>query len=73
MYPIGMPESFTEVIDMFGGPAAFARAVDMPITAAKQANLRNSINARWFSATAKAAKAAGLPVDERLLSRLAAR
>lgn len=66
-----MPHSFAEVIGLFGGPAAFSRETAMPLTAAKQAHLRDSLNARWFSATARAAERKGLPVDERILARIA--
>lgn len=68
-----MPQSFSEVIDLFGGPAAYARATEMPVASAKAAKIRNSIGSRWFSVTAKAAKELDLPVDEKVLSELAER
>lgn len=68
-----MPHSFSDVIDLFGGPAAYARATGMPGASAKQSKLRDSISSSWFTATAKAAKANGLPVDEKVLSKLAER
>jgi len=67
-----MPNSFADVIDLFGGPAAYARAVGMTPGAAKQAKRRNSISAEWFTATAQAAKLARISsVDERTLAALA--
>jgi len=45
----------------------------MPGASAKQSKLRDSISSSWFTATAKAAKANGLPVDEKVLSKLAER
>jgi hypothetical protein len=38
-------QSFSQIIDLFGGPADFARAVGMTPGAAKQAKRRDSINA----------------------------
>lgn len=67
-----MVYSFAEVIDVFGGPTAFARAVGMSPGAAKQARRRNRIGADWFAATAMAAKEARLPIDERVLCKIAA-
>lgn len=72
LYPIYMPNSFADVIELFGGPAAFARAVGMTPGAAKQAKRRNSISAEWFTVTAQAARLAKISsVDERVLSALA--
>jgi hypothetical protein len=56
-----MPNSFADVIDAFGGPAAFAREVGMTPGAAKQARRRSSISARWFGPTVDAAKRLGKP------------
>lgn len=55
-----MVNSFSEVIERFNGPAAFARAVGMSAGAAKQAKRRDSLSAEWFAATARAAQDRGL-------------
>jgi hypothetical protein len=67
-----MYNSFSDVIDKFGGPATFSREIGMGHEAAKQARRRQSLAAEWFSATAAAAERLGLDeIDERLLARLA--
>lgn len=69
-----MSASFADVIDAFGGPAAFAREVGMTAGAAKQARRRDSLSARWFGPTAEAAKKRGLAhITERQLSAIARR
>ncbi len=69
-----MLHSFSQVIDLFGGPAAFAREVGMTPGAAKQARRRDSLNAEWFAPTARAAQKRGLPgVDEVVLAAIAER
>jgi hypothetical protein len=71
-------QSFTDIIDLFDGPAAFGREIGMDPNTAKQAKRRNSLSPRWFAATARAARRrvdAGddkfRPIDERLLAELA--
>lgn len=67
-----MVSSFTDVIDVFDGPAAFARAVGMSAGAAKQARRRDSLAAEWFSATARAAHDRGLSeITEKRLAEIA--
>jgi hypothetical protein len=66
-------QSFSQIIDLFGGPADFARAVGMTPGAAKQAKRRDSINAEWFASTARAAAANDLPVTVETLAELAER
>lgn len=70
-----MVHTFRDVIDAFGGPAAFAEAVGAPmkVNTAKVARYRDSISVRWFPAVAEAARRLGKPeIDEKTLSRLAA-
>jgi hypothetical protein len=65
--------SFAEVIDLFGGPAAFAREVGMSAGAAKQAKRRGSLGSRWFAATVQAAERKGFAdITHERLSELAA-
>lgn len=66
-------QSFAEIIDLFGGPAEYARAVGMTPGAAKQARRRDSISAEWFAQTARAATAMNLPVTLDVLADLAER
>jgi hypothetical protein len=66
-------QSFAQIIDLFGGPAEFARAVGMTPGAAKQAKRRDSINAEWFARTARAAAANDIPVTVDVLAELAER
>lgn len=66
-------ESFSQIIDLFGGPAEYARAVGMSPGAAKQARRRDSISAEWFASTARAAAANDLPVTVDVLAGLAER
>jgi hypothetical protein len=69
-----MHTSFAEVIDRFGGPAAFAREVGMTPGAAKQAKRRNSIAPHWYVATAEAARRLGIAeVNEIALAQIALR
>lgn len=68
-----MLQSFTQIIDLFGGPAKFAREVGMTPGAAKQARRRDSLNAEWFAATARAARKNGYAIDEALLAAIAER
>ena len=73
LYPIYMPNSFEDVIELFGGPTAFARAVGMSVGCAKQSKRRGSISPAWYSATTLAAKKAGLNgLDEQALAKIAA-
>ena len=68
-----MHQTFSDVIDAFGGPTAFAREVGMSPGAAKQARRRSSIGARWFAPTVAAAKRLKLVgITEASLSALAA-
>lgn len=66
-------KSFSQIIDLFGGPADFARAVGMTPGAAKQARRRDSINAEWFAATVRAAAANDIEVTLDTLADLAER
>lgn len=69
-----MVHTFADVIDKFGGPAAFAREVGMTAGAAKQAKRRGSINAKWFRPTAQAAQKCGFEeITESKLAELASR
>lgn len=65
--------SFRELVDAFGGVSAFAEAMGQSRLWAKKVRERDSLNARWFSATVSAARDKGLSVDERLLCEIAAR
>jgi hypothetical protein len=68
-----MPQSFVEIIDRFGGPAAFAREVGMSSGAAKQARRRRSLSAKWFDATVAAARVRGFKdITPATLAKLAA-
>jgi hypothetical protein len=68
-----MAHSFVEIIDKFGGPAAFAREVGMTAGAAKQAKRRGSIGSRWFAPTVQAAERCGFDdITYERLSELAA-
>lgn len=51
-----MINSFAELIEKFGGPAKFGRAVGMTPGAAKQAKRRDSVAVEYFPAVAKAAQ-----------------
>lgn len=67
-----MISSFSDVIESFDGPAAFAREVGMTSGAAKQAKRRDSLAAEWFSATARAASRKGLhEITEKRLAEIA--
>ena len=69
-----MHRTFADVIDAFGGPAAFAREVGMSPGAAKQARRRSSIGARWFAPTVAAARRLKMEgITEVSLAALAAR
>jgi len=69
-----MVHTFSEVIDQFGGPAAFAREVGMKANAAKQAKRRDSLAAEWFAAAARAADRKGLTdITEKRLAEIAER
>jgi hypothetical protein len=69
-----MLHSFSQVIDQFGGPAAYAREVGMTAGAAKQAKRRDSLAAEWFAATARAAHERGLrDITEKTLAEIAER
>jgi hypothetical protein len=68
-----MLHSFSEVIDIFGGPAAYAREVGMSPGAAKQAKRRNSVAPRWWSATEAAAQKRQLPLTVATLAEMAQR
>lgn len=70
----GMLQSFSEIIEQFGGPAAFAREVGMTPGAAKQAQRRGSLAAEWFAPTARAARRLGVVgITEKTLAELAER
>lgn len=56
-----MVNSFRELIQELGGPAAFGRAVGMLPNAAKQANRRDSLSPRYFGAAVKAAQDRKIP------------
>jgi len=56
-----MVNSFSELIDLFGGPAKFGRAVGMTPGAAKQARRRDSLAVEWFAAAARAAQDRQIP------------
>lgn len=67
-----MVQSFKHVIQIFGGPAEFGRAVGMTPGAAKQAGRRDSLAAEWFSAIARAAQERGhSDITEARLAELA--
>jgi hypothetical protein len=66
-------QSFAQIIDLFGGPADFARAVGMTAGAAKQAKRRDSLSGEWFAATARAAAANDISVTVEVLADLAER
>jgi len=67
-----MVNSISEVIEKFGGPADFGRAVGMSAGAAKQAKRRDSLAAEWFAATARAAHERGFrDITEARLAQLA--
>ena len=67
-----MVQSFKDIIEKFGGPSMFGRAVGMTPGAAKQAGRRDSIAAEWFSATARAAHERGFgEITEARLAELA--
>ena len=51
-----MINTFAELIDRFGGPAKFGRAVGMSPGAAKQAKRRNRVAVTYFPAVAQAAQ-----------------
>jgi hypothetical protein len=55
-----MINSFSEVIDKLGGPAAFGRAVGMTPNTAKQARRRDSLSPEYFSDAANAARERGI-------------
>jgi hypothetical protein len=63
--------SVEDMIEQFGGPAAFAREVGMSPGAAKQAKRRNSLGKKWIVPTARAAKRCGVEVTESTLLRIA--
>lgn len=56
-----MVNSFAELIEQFGGPAKFGRAVGMTPGAAKQAKRRNRVAVTYFPAVAKAAQDRSIP------------
>lgn len=67
-----MSRSFSDVIDLFGGPAAFAREVGMTPGAAKKAKRRNSIAPHWYVPTSEAARRLGIAgVNEIALAQIA--
>lgn len=68
-----MVNSFAELIEQFGGPAKFGRAVGMTPGAAKQAKRRDRLAVVYFQAAAKAAQDRDIPgVTVRKLVELAA-
>jgi hypothetical protein len=68
-----MINSFKDVIAELGGPAKFGRLTGMGPGAAKQAQRRDSIAAKWFSATARVAQEGGLSdITEARLAEMAA-
>lgn len=67
-----MIQSFADVIDELGGVTAFSRETGMGIWAARMARKRNSLSARWFGNTVRAAERLGKPtITEKLLVELA--
>lgn len=68
-----MVETVGQLIDLFGGPAAYAREVGMTPGAAKQAKRRNSLNARWFTPTVQAAERLQKPITLETLADIAGR
>jgi ribosomal protein S7 len=67
-----MIQSFADVIDELGGVTAFSRETGMGIWAARMARKRNSLGARWFAKTARAAERLEKPaITEKLLAELA--
>jgi hypothetical protein len=65
--------SFSAIVDAFGGVSSFARATGRKRSWAKKVKERDSLNAAHFEVTARAAKAAGLPITLDDLARLASR
>lgn len=56
-----MVNTFAELIEQFGGPAKFGRAVGMTPGAAKQAKRRDRLSVEYFPAVAKAAQDRAIP------------
>lgn len=68
-----MVNSFSDVIELFNGPAAFGRAIGISAGAAKQAKRRNRLAPEHFEATIRAAQHRGLKeVTAKRLAELAA-
>jgi hypothetical protein len=63
-----MVNTFRDLIDKMGGPAAFGRAVGMEPNSAKQARRRNSLSPQWFAPAVEAAQEKGL--DDVTVERL---
>lgn len=71
-YRVGMNgNSISEIIEHFGGPAAFARQVGMTVGAAKQAKRRNSLHPRYFMPVVRAAQSRGFALSEKTLVEIA--
>lgn len=56
-----MVNSFAELIDTFGGPAKFGRAIGVAPNTAKKMRSRNSLNVTRFPAVVQAAQDRGIP------------
>jgi hypothetical protein len=54
------PASHAEVIDAFGGPAAYAEAVGIPDSHARAMKARDSISPAYWRPTAGAARVRGI-------------
>jgi hypothetical protein len=65
--------SFSDIVDAFGGVSAFALATGRKRSWAKKVKERDSLNAAYFEATVCAARAAGLPITLDDLARIASR
>lgn len=63
--------SFTDIIDLWGNVAAFAREIGEPYENTQQWRRNDSIPGRAFAAIVRAADARGLPVTHELLCRFA--
>lgn len=66
-------ENFGEVIDQFGGPAAFAKAIGIDDSHARAMKTRNSIPAEHWQKVVGAARSLNLDVSYELLATLRAK
>lgn len=67
-----MPESFSEVIDLWPSVEDFASDIGVPFHTAKNWRARNSIPAHRWMQVLRAAKKRRLPINAELLTRVAA-